>query len=404
MTRVSSRPFLFATNALDSPVTMRTLGSTLLVLAALPFSGCSWGTVDAVVSARLSSRNYEYYEDLLYPAAERDVMDELFGARLPACEEEGEDCEEADKDSAGSFEMRLPYDTDEVRGLFTQKGDLQLTAHLQVGDGMAALAEEDWEPWSRLFDEAKSWGVAGDGCGEGADLRSGAGRCWADAVRAAPEGYQEIKRDLRLVILVNLPGADDTRDPDCAEIDADFSVGDWEYPRMMRINQDVGVQSYQVDGNDDLIQDDGEDWRSFYDPAVVPPLAQCDLEAFALLQLGPEQFSADWFGETEYEERRKDIPSPSPDDLQDWEFGLDATNPEEEALLGTVEIQSISLPGSDDPRAKGRFHLRFESQRFPNRDGLIDVEGDFDVEVRADAEAVTDPERQLDIGPQAEGE
>jgi hypothetical protein len=63
-----------------------------------------------------------------------------------------------------------------------------------------------------------------------------------------------------------------------------------------------------------------------------------------------------------------------------------------------VELEEVLLPGEEgDPRAKGRYNIRYTSDRFSSRDGKLEVSGEFDVELRLDREEVDEPDRNVDV-------
>ena len=103
--------------------------------------------------------------------------------------------------------------------------------------------------------------------------------------------------------------------------------------------------------------------------------------------MGIEVFGADYYGEDEADKA---------DD--DRELTLDRENDSDETLLGTVELESLSLPGDGgDARATGRFNIAFTSNRFADLDGEVTISGTFDTEVRRDAEEIDEPEREIDL-------
>ncbi len=353
---------------------MRT--ALLLVLSTLLLPGCFWGDNEASIDFTLSSSNYEFFSGLLYPTEVEEGWRQTFEARQRQCpdEERAEDCDADDRLESGIIQYPVPYDTSRVRGLFTQKSDLQITAHLDMGDVYKALEEDGFSPWGHFDDEDEAWGRDGEACGSnlGPYERTGVGPCLRQSVQDNIAAYKGLTEDLRLVILINLPSVDDVRSTICQEAARDFTSTDWEYPRTLKINHNA------------LLPADGTD---FYADEDTRPLSACEIEAFAQLKLGIEVFGADYYGEDEV-----DID----DDFR--ELTVDRENEDDETLLGTVELESLTLPGEGGPaRAAGRYNIAFTSNRFGDLDGAVTISGSFDAEVRRDAEEIEEPEREVDL-------
>jgi hypothetical protein len=256
----------------------------------------------------------------------------------------------------------------------TSKGDLQLTAHFQVGDAFAAAAEDSFGYWAELSRADRVWGVEGDGCGPEIDPldRTGVGRCLRAEVEANLDAYEALDDDLRFVMLINLPGEDDVRSTACQDAPRTFESSDWEYPRTLFVDYNATQPGETADGS----------WAYGFDTA---PLPQCERHVYTRLSVGVQVFSGDYygFGDT------------------DHDLTLDLTNeglPDEDMLLGSVELTALSLPREGgDARATGRFRSAFTSSRFSTEDGVGEIRGSFDVEVRDDAQQVDDPERDIDL-------
>jgi len=342
------------------------------LLAVVPLTGCFWGEADSQVFFKVGADNVEYYEDLLYPTDRKEEWAEMFEGRESVCEDGGDDCGVEDLERSDLLDFYVPFETPRVRGLLTQKRDLQVTAHLDVGEAFKALTDDGYDDWAYLEDTEKVYGREGQGCSvefDGAE-RTGIGRCVRSEVEANEAAYRKLSEDLRLVILINLPGEDDIRSTRCQDRSPTFESGDWDYPRTLRINY-AATEPVEV-----------EDGLEVYGGEDDPPLALCDIEVYARLQLGSEVFSANFYGQ----------------DDEDQDFTLERINGDDETLLGTVELEELLLPGEDgDARVKGRFNVRFTSDRFSVQDGSVEVAGDFDAEVRLDAEEIEEPDRSLDL-------
>ena len=355
-------------------------GLALFALVLLP--GCFWGETESQVFFQVAGANYENYKGLLYPSERDENWAAIFGDRGTVCSDGDSDCSVQDKERSDLVDFYVPFDTDRARGLLTQKGDLQITAHLDMGEAYTALVDGQLKDWCHMSPGAdgcgdyegpdKVYGRLGQGCDSGtADSdRTGVGVCLRSELEDNANAYAALKEDLRLVLLINLPGADDIRSTRCQDRPTTFASDDWTYPRTLRVNYDAR-EPVEVDDGEEVYG--GEDEMS---------LAQCDIEVFGQLQLGSEVFAAASYGA----------------DDEDQEFTLGRTNDADETMLGTVELESLVLPGEDgSPRATGRFNIHFSSERFVAQDGTAEATGSFDVEIRRDAEEVEEPERALDL-------
>jgi hypothetical protein len=220
--------------------------------------------------------------------------------------------------------------------------------------------------------------VEGAGCGlDAGDDRAGVGRCLLSEFRDHTDVYTALDEDLRLVLLINLPGQDDIRSTDCDGAPGSFASADWAYPRTLRVNYNAFGPIEAEDGS--LI---------YGDPEEDPPLPQCEVELFVLVQLGTQGFSGDYYGQDAETE------SFTLDRVNDPCAGGDCPDP----ILGTLVLEELTLPGEDgDARARGRYHLSFSSDSFAARDGKLVVLGEFDTEVRRDSAGLEEPDRQLDL-------
>jgi hypothetical protein len=350
---------------------------TLVLLFGLSLlTGCFWGDADGNMFLRVSSSNYTQYEGLLYPQERADAWRVMFENRARLCADGTSNCADDDREPSGRIEFFLPYDTSRGRGLITQKGDLQITTHLRVGAAYKALADDGYGDWSYFTDGGRIEGTEGDGCGVAPEgepeyVRTGIGRCLREEVEANIGSYRGLNEDLRIVLLVNLLGEDDVRSVECQDaLDRD----PWDMPRTLEVNYNAeGPVVWQ--GDEDrlvYVQDDDE-----------VPLPQCDVEVFTQMQLGFERYSGDFYGQ---------------DATDPGDFIVDEPNGDDETRLGTVELESLTLPDDGgSARAVGRFNLRYTSERFAARDGKVLFEGSFDVAVRKDVQAVDEPERETDL-------
>lgn len=345
------------------------LTSALLLSGLL--SGCFWGDADGQLFFQVSAENYDQYEELLYPAERAERWAEIFTDRSTLCSGAEAECDLDSLERSDLLELFLPYKTERARGLITQKGDLQVTAHLDVGDAFKELAESDFEDWAYMDDTDQLYGLSGDGCSSDSEAldRTGVGRCMRSELIENSTEYLGLDEDLRLVISINLPGEDDIRSTRCQDRPGTFESSDWNLPRTLRVNYNAN-EPEEVEGGLEVY---GEE---------TPPLAQCDIEIYARLQLGIEVFSADRYGNED----------------ETHQFTLDRVNGEDSTMPGTVELEELVLPGEEgDARVSGRYNIRFTSDRFSARDGKVEISGDFDVEVRRDREEIDEPDRNLDL-------
>jgi hypothetical protein len=365
---------------------LRTLSSTVLslsltLLISALLSGCFWGEADGQLFFKVSTENFEQYEDLLYPPERAERWAEIFGERSTMCSGGEAECDLDSLQRSDLLDLYLPYKTDRARGMITQKGDLQITAHLDVGKAYGELAVESFEDWAYMDDENRLYGRDGDGCDAASEPidRTGVGRCVRSELLDNTAGYGALDEDLRLVITVNLPGEDDVRSTRCQDRPTTFESGDWSLPRTLRVNYNANEP--------EEVEDDGEVFDVYGEE--TPPLAQCDIEVYSRLQLGIEVFSADRYGAEDDD---------GPCRHQGLPCHLDLQNGSDSTLVGTIELEELVLPGEDgQAKARGRYNISFTSDRFSARDGKVEVSGDFDVELRRDREELDEPDRNLDL-------
>ncbi len=348
-----------------------------LSIATVSLSGCFWGEVDGGARFTLSEGNVDQYLGLLYPTERQDVWAELMRNRSDVCRPDDEGCDSDERERSDLVDLFLRYDTTRVRGLLTQKGDLQITAHLDVGDAYKQLIDDSFDDWDYLTRTDRVWGVSGDGCDSenSATDRTGVGRCIFEEIEANPGLYRGLGEDIRLVILINLPGEDDVRSVECQDAPREFEGGDWEYPRTMLVN-------YSAAGPVEI--DEGETRYVDPDDEEEPPLAQCEFEVYSQLNVATQVFGGDYYGQGE--------------DNADLTIE-EARDETDEPLVGSVVLEELVLPGEGTTVAKGRYHLAFTSQRFSEVDGRVVIEGSFDTAVGTDPVQVDDPEREIDLGP-----
>lgn len=356
----------------------RTARIAALSIAAASLTGCFWGDVDGGARFTLSEGNVDQYLGLLYPTERQEVWSELMRNRAIVCPPDDDECDDDERERSDLVDLFLRYDTTRVRGLLTQKGDLQITAHLDVGEAYKQLFDDSFDDWDYLTRNDRVWGVAGDGCDmeNSADDRTGVGRCIFEEIEANQSVYRGLGEDIRLVILINLPGEDDVRSVDCQESPREFSGSDWEYPRTMLVNYNAAGPVEIADDETRYVDPDDEE---------EPPLAQCEFEIYSRLNVATQVFGGDYYGQG--------------DDNANLTIE-EARDETDEPLVGTVVLEELVLPGEGTTVARGKYHLAFTSQRFSEVDGSVVIEGSFDTSIRTDPVQVDDPEREIDLGPE----
>jgi len=363
---------------------MRLTGLLIAALFVLP--GCFWGNSEANVFFTVSAGNVAEYEGLLYPEDRADAWDAIFEGRPSVCVDGDADngCAGGAFERSDLVDLFVPYETDRTRAVVTQKGDLQITAHLKVGAAFDVLAADGFDDLGYLETADAVYARAGDGCEVDVpnDDRTGVGVCLKDELSSNPDGYGKLSEDLRLVILVNLPGEDDVRSTYCQERAREFTSTDWDYPRTLKVNYSAHLPT--EDDPDHYTNAEGDE----------PPLPQCDIEAYASVQLGFELFAAEYFGENAEND------SFTLDRTNDPCTGSDCGDP----ILGTLELEDLTLPGEDGTaHASGRYRITFVSDRFASLDGRLEAIGSFDTKVRRDPEELEEPARQLDLDDDTAG-
>jgi len=353
---------------------------TYVVLGSLFCTGCFWGEADGQLFFKVSAANYEQYEDLLYPAERTERWTEIFSERSSMCSGGESECDLNSLARTDLLDLYLPYETERARGLITQKGDLQITAHLDVGEAYESLTVDSFDDWAYMDSADELYGREGDGCTSDLEAgdRTGVGRCLRSELIDHGVSYTPLDEDLRLVITVNLPGEDDIRSTRCQGRPSTFASSDWDLPKTLRVN-------YNANEPEETEEDSG----LFIYGEETPPLAQCDIEVYSRMQLGIEVFSADRYGAD-----RDDGPCV----IDGGPCDIGQVNTADTTLLGTVEIEELILPGEEgDAHAKGRYNIHYTSDRFSGRDGELEISGDFNVELRRDREEVEEPERDVNI-------
>jgi len=160
----------------------------------MSLAGCPSGEVDADVGLYMARENLDFYEDVVFPSSRRSTYDEIF-ATVPV-----------------NLPLRAPYRTTHVDAIITQRGDLQLTAHLEAGE----LFDDEQADFSYL--QGELWN------GESQEDRWG--EELLEELTAAEADYRALDEDIRLILLVNLP------DPG----DEGWSSDEWEYPTELWAN------------------------------------------------------------------------------------------------------------------------------------------------------------------------
>ncbi len=173
---------------------MRAL-TIIVAVTVLGGIGCTEGQVEADLDLYLAHGNLDYYEDVLFPSERRDTYDEIF-AEVPLY-----------------LPLHLRYVTTEVDALITQRGDLQITAHLESG----RLYEAEDTDLSYLEDE--TWNGESEEDRWGQDL--------FEELSEPDSSYAGLSEDVRLILLINLP------EPDGED---GWSSGEWDYPRELWAN------------------------------------------------------------------------------------------------------------------------------------------------------------------------
>jgi len=188
--------------------------SIVVALAVLAGLGCSEGEVTADLDLYLAAGNLDYYEEVLFPSSRRDTYDDIFSG-VPLY-----------------LPLHLKYETTEVDAMITQRGDLQITCHLESG----RLYESENTDLAYLEDEA--WN------GESEEDRWG--QELYQELTEPDSSYADLSEDVRLILLINLP------EPDSED---GWSSDGWQYPTELWANyQDVILD--EDDQEFDIPEDD----------------------------------------------------------------------------------------------------------------------------------------------------
>jgi len=288
----------------------------LIVLMSAPTVGCTSGEIDAELALYLSSDNLDYYEDVLFPGSRRAEYDAIFN-RVPLY-----------------LPLHLAYDTTRADAIITQRGDLQITAHLTAGQ--VFKAEPDKESWRYLNEDP--WN------GESEEDRWGAE--YFGELTSGDQDYRKLDEDLRLILLVNLPAPPD---------EGAWDAGEWEYPAELHANY---LDTYV----------DEEDQEH--------PIEEDDIQLLSRMIIGGEQF------ETLHGTRLEE------------ESG---TTLESEAPNVTLDELEMPAGAGSKGHARGSFDLMLEAVSFGASAGIATIEGTFDLDVRDDPWALDDLEVQEDL-------
>ena len=181
-----------------------------IAAVAVSLAGCPSGEVTADVGLYLARENLDYYEDVVFPSSRRSTYDDIF-ATVPV-----------------NLPLHAPYETTHVDAIISQRGDLQITAHLESGD----LFDSEKSDFSYLQDEL--WN------GESEEDRWGE-ELLGELTAGEPD-YRDLDEDIRLILLINLP------DPG----DDGWSSDEWEYPAELWANyrdvwEDEDGQEHDID-------------------------------------------------------------------------------------------------------------------------------------------------------------
>lgn len=287
----------------------------LLLFTSLSLGGCSSGEVDAELALYLSSGNLDYYEDVLYPAARRAEYDAIFN-RVPLY-----------------LPLHLPYESTRTDAIITQRGDLQITTHLDAGDIFKQdLVQESWhylneEPWNGESSEDR-WGEE-----------------YFDELVSSDPDYRALSEDLRLILLINLP------DPPA---DDSWDAGEWEYP--------VELHANYLD-------------TTFDDQDQENPIDEDDIQLMSRMIIGGELF------ETLNGARL------------DEDTGVTVDDPTPHVILDELEMPAKGTRG----HASGSFDLFLEANSFGSSAGIATIVGAFEVDVHDDPWALEDLDVQEDL-------
>ncbi len=289
------------------------LGAALLATGG----GCASGEIDSDLTLMLEKGNLQYYEEVVFPSSRRNEMDEIF-AGVPTY-----------------LPLYLSYKTTRVDAIITQRGDLQITSHLTAGS--VYRKEFNSSDYDYLKEETWNGESDVDRYGEALHLE----------LTERDNAYDQLNDDIRLIMLVNLPEADDSEES--------WPSTDWEYPAELVANyQDVLLD--EEDQEHDIPED--------------------DIELMSRMIIGGELF------ETTLGER----------------FNLE-DGVREESEDPNLILEELSMPGEDGKLgvARGSFDLMLEADSFSASSGVAVITGTFDVEVHDDQWALEDLDVQEDL-------
>jgi hypothetical protein len=279
--------------------------------------GCASGEVDAELGLFLERGNLDYYEEVVFPTARRDAYDELF-ASVPLY-----------------LPLHLTYRTENVDAIITQRGDLQITTHLDAGAIYnKEMAAEDFD-----YLEDEQWNGESEEDRYGEDL--------AAELSEPDSSYRGLSEDLRLILLVNLPAP-----PSEDEL---WSSDEWDYPAELLANyQDVWID--EEDQEHDIPED--------------------EIQLMSRMIIGGELFET--LNGSRFDEQTATV--------------LEDDSPH-------MVLDELVMPGVDGKfgLARGSFDLTLEADSFSASSGIATITGTFDVEVREDRWALDDLDVQEDL-------
>ena len=289
------------------------LGAALLATGG----GCSSGEIDGDLTLLLEKGNLQYYEEVVFPSSRRSEMDEIF-VGVP-----------------NYLPLYLSYQTTRVDAIITQRGDLQLTSHLTAGK--VYRTEFDASDYEYLNEDNWNGESEADRFGEALNQE----------LTDRDSAYDQLNDDIRLIMLINIPEADDP--------DEVWPSADWEYPAELVANyQDVYLD--EEDQEHDIPED--------------------DIQLMSRMIIGGELF------ETALGERFN------------LEEGL-----REDSEDPNLILEELTMPGEDGKlgTASGSFDLMLEADSFSASSGVAVITGTFDVEVHDDQWALEDLDVQEDL-------
>ncbi len=295
---------------------MGRIAGCIAALGLLLGLGCASGEVDAELGLYLERGNLDYYEEVVFPTARRDAYESLF-ASVPLY-----------------LPLHLTYRTDSVDAIITQRGDLQITAHLDAG----AIYHEEMTADDFDYLNEEQWN------GESEEDRYG--ETLYDELTEPDTSYRSLSEDLRLILLVNLPEPPD---------EGLWSSDEWDYPVELLANyRDTWVD--EEDQEHDIPED--------------------EIQLMSRMIIGSELFET--LNGSRFDEAMATfVEDESPHMVLD-----ELVMPGEDGRLG---------------HAVGTFDLTLESDTFSASSGVATITGEFDVQVHEDRWALEDLDVQEDI-------